>query len=81
MLKRRSEQALLKDKNIKSLALDVLRKAPEFVDEVIIATAGVRTAADQFLAMAIQNRPVPKQTANNNPFLREYLAKHKDVTN
>ena len=79
MLKRRSEQALLKDKNIKGLALDVLRKAPEFVDEVIIASAGVRTAADQFLAMAIQNRPVPKQTANNNQFLREYLDKHKDV--
>ncbi len=78
MLKRRSEQALLKDKNIKSLALDVLRKAPEYVDEVIIATAGVRTAADQFLAMAIQNRPLPKQTTENNLFLREYKTKHPE---
>lgn len=51
-------------------------EAPEYVDEVIIATAGVRTAADQFLAMAIQNRPVPKQTAANNQFLREFLEKH-----
>ena len=77
-MKRRSEQALLKDKNIKSLALDVLRKAPEYVDEVIIATAGVRTAADQFLAMAIQNRPVPKQTTENNLFLREYRTRHPE---
>lgn len=76
MLKRRSENALLKDKKIKELALDVIRQAPEYVDEVIISAAGVRTAADQFLAMAIQNRKVPKQTVENNKFLREFVEKN-----
>lgn len=76
ILRRRSEHAILKDKKVKELALDVVREAPEYVDEVIISAAGIRTAADQFLAMAIQNRQIPKQTIENNGVLREYAARH-----
>ena len=58
----------------KQLAIEVIMNAPEYRDEVVDATAGYRSikAAQQIAEVLKKNKVLPKQTVENNDFLKEY---------
>lgn len=58
----------------KQLAIEVIMNAPEYRDEVVDATAGYRSikAAQQIAEVLEKNKVLPKQTVENNDFLKEY---------